>query len=273
MEIPRLFGGSSRAKSEFPDYPPVLRTAISLGRLLRDPLEEICAACANSRDLAGIHLHPLQDMLGEEYFSKAVHRAIINVVTSVGVDINRCVMHKFASAPLQFVAGLGPRKALGILNAIYKKGGRISSRDHLTMHMDHCVFTNCAGFIRIIDKYFKKNEEIDVRDNTRIHPEDYNLVMKMAIDALEKDCDDGLIADLMRESNKLDDLDLDQFADELERIERPKKKSALYDIKNEMMDPFSDPRNPYRDPDPNELFNIISGETQVSLKVGINDPS
>jgi transcription elongation factor SPT6 len=46
------------------------------------------------------------------------------------------------------------------------------------------VYTNAAGFIKVLDKYAKRTEDFEVLDSTRIHPDDYNLARKMAADAL-----------------------------------------------------------------------------------------
>ena len=52
----------ARAKREFPDFPPLLRYAASLGRRLQDPLLEIAGvALSGPADLAMMRLHPLQD--------------------------------------------------------------------------------------------------------------------------------------------------------------------------------------------------------------------
>ena len=53
-----------RAKREFPDFPPLLRYAVSLGRRLQDPLLEVAGVgLAGPADLAFLRLHPLQDMV------------------------------------------------------------------------------------------------------------------------------------------------------------------------------------------------------------------
>ena len=64
---------------------------------------------------------------------------------------------------------------------------------------------------------------IEVLDSTRIHPETYEWARKMAVDALEYDeaADDANPAEALEEilenPDKLKDLDLDAFAEELER--------------------------------------------------------
>ena len=45
--------------------------------------------------------------------------------------------------------------------------------------------------------------------------------------------------------DKLSDLDLDAFAEELERQDYGNKKTTLYDIRNELFAPFKERRDPY----------------------------
>ena len=68
------------------------------------------------------------------------------------------------------------------------------------------------------------NENVQLLDATRIHPETYIWATKMAIDALEYDDDEEdsnvkqrAIEEIMEDPEKLRDLDLDAFAIELER--------------------------------------------------------
>eukprot|EP01114_Cavostelium_apophysatum_P013868 TRINITY_DN3454_c0_g1_i4.p1 TRINITY_DN3454_c0_g1~~TRINITY_DN3454_c0_g1_i4.p1 ORF type:complete len:1553 (-),score=591.00 TRINITY_DN3454_c0_g1_i4:61-4719(-) len=271
-EVARIFQFTERANSDFPEYPAVLRQAISLGRLLQDPLTETAGLCSdNNESLCSLKLHASQDMVGKEFLAKYLHRCFINVVNLVGVDINRAVSHKFAVSCLQFVSGLGPIKSAALIQNVFRRGGKLASREELESlpNMGPVVFTNCAGFIRIRDKYFKKNEDLNVLDDTRVHPDDYSLVRKMATDALEKDGDE-VIEELMRKPKKLEEIDLDAFADELERSGKAKKKITLYDIKLEINKPFADEqRFPYRDPEPEELFTMLTGETEQTLREGL----
>ena len=268
LEVPLIYAASVRSSSEFPDFSSTMKQAISVGRFLLDPLTEMSSLCNDSTELYCLRLHSLQNMVNKEYLLKLLERCFITTVNTVGVDINKVVSHKHASNVLQFVSGLGPRKALYIINQIYRRGGKITSREELDM-LGPIVFTNCIPFLRIVSKHFNRNEDIEPLDDTRIHPNDYSLVRKMAADALGlRLSDEELILKLMRRPDKLDDIDLDAFADELERNGQPKKKTILYDIKQEITDPFKDLRPPYRSPDPNELFVLLTGETEATLKVG-----
>ena len=48
----------------------------------------------------------------------AVERVLVDVVNKVGVDINRAVTDPYYQHLLQFVAGLGPRKAQMLVKKI-----------------------------------------------------------------------------------------------------------------------------------------------------------
>ena len=66
-------------------------------------------------------VHPLQDMLHKADRRKFIERAFINVVNEVGVDINLAADRQLIHGnTVQFVAGLGPRKARQLLQIISK---------------------------------------------------------------------------------------------------------------------------------------------------------
>jgi transcription elongation factor SPT6 len=64
---------------------------------------------------------------------------------------------------------------------------------------------------------------VEVLDGSRVHPETYEWARKMAVDALEYDdtAEDanpaGALEEILENPERLKDLDLDAFADELER--------------------------------------------------------
>lgn len=61
---------------------------------------------------------------------------------------------------------------------------------------------------------------MEVLDSSRVHPETYEWARKMAVDALEADDNadpTGALEEILNAPEKLKDLDLDAFADELER--------------------------------------------------------
>lgn len=64
---------------------------------------------------------------------------------------------------------------------------------------------------------------VEVLDGSRVHPETYEWARKMAVDALEYDdtAEDanpaGALEEILESPDRLRDLDLDAFAEELER--------------------------------------------------------
>jgi transcription elongation factor SPT6 len=94
-------------------------------------------------------------------------------------------------------------------------------------HLGPRVFINCAGFLKIDTSSLGDSAEvyIEVLDSTRVHPETYEWARKMAIDALEYD--DGYedtstnpaaaLEEVLECPERLKELDLDAFAQELDR--------------------------------------------------------
>ncbi len=121
LEIPKIFANSSRADSEFPEFPAPLRQAVSLARCLMDPMTELASLSSDTNELLCLQLDPLQGSIQDKnYLVKMLERCFINVVNAVGVDINSAVMHKHAAHTLQHVAGFGPRKAAMLIQNIYR---------------------------------------------------------------------------------------------------------------------------------------------------------
>lgn len=63
---------------------------------------------------------------------------------------------------------------------------------------------------------------MEILDGSRVHPETYEWARKMAVDALEYDDDEGTnpagaLEEILEAPERLKDLDLDAFAEELER--------------------------------------------------------
>ena len=124
---------------------------------------------------------------------------------------------------------------------------------------------NAAGFLRISQDpelprppKNRHNEDADVADpldNTRIHPEDYELARKMATDALELDEEDvhddhpshvvTLIMNDPDNEKKLDELNLDEFAVNMYESNQDKKRWTLVLIRQELLKPFKELRKKF----------------------------
>lgn len=154
--------------------------------------------------------------------------------------------------------------------------------------MTTSVFMNAAAFLRIPQddlaadlKRSADDDQSDILDDTRIHPEDYEVARKMAADAMEYDEEDiaGLksesqaVTDVMNDDpRKLDDLSLDDFASELAKILGVPKRLTLYGIRDEMQGPYAESRGDFMQPTPLEVFTMLTGETKATLDRGLIIP-
>ena len=96
----------------------------------------------------------------------------------------------------------------------------------------------------------------------------------MAVDALEYDdtSDDanpaGALDEILESPERLKDLDLDAFAEELERQGYGNKHITLYDIRAELNHRYKDLRTPYRPPTQEEKFNMLTKESPQTFYIG-----
>ncbi|KAI8320157.1 hypothetical protein GQ54DRAFT_225732 [Martensiomyces pterosporus] len=271
-EVARLWWDSDMARTEFPDLRKEERYCISVARTLQDPAIEYAAL---GKSIIHLPLHPAQRDVDQDALFSVVQRALVNVVNKVGVDINELAVYPHKQAILQYVSGLGPRKAQGIINKIGPGEKMLESRSDLIVKRlcTRTVFVNCASFLRI------RPAAMDILDDTRIHPEDYELARKMALDALDIEDDDEeedsggrhgrrradgpsrYVAEVMRRSpEKLDELDLVKYAEELKRLLDVHKLETLKFIKQEMQHPNNDPRNEFTQPQDKEILKMLTGE-------------
>ena len=277
-DVPRLYMDSKRASKEFDDasFPSLLKYCISLGRKVQDPTMEYAGLVNTHDDIKLLRLHPLQSLVPDDKFRYIVEKAFMNVVNSCGVDINLAVIQPHHSHTLQFVSGLGPRKAQAIRAKIGQGTGRLESRQELILQRicPAKIFMNCASFIRIRRKHFIRRRHgdgmLDVLDDTRIHPEDYALARKMTASALDIDEyaeDSSHIRDIMdgtEDIERLNLLMLDDYANELLASHGPKR-IALDEIKDELMRPYKERRGRFDPPGIDEVFTLLTNETNETL--------
>ncbi|KAJ1990625.1 Transcription elongation factor spt6 [Coemansia spiralis] len=270
-EIARLWWDCEQARSEFPNLRKEERYCVSVARTLQDAAVEYASL---GKDVLKLHLHKDQRSVDENRLFPIIERAFVNVINKVGVDINETAMHAHKQSVLQYVSGLGLRKAQGIIKKIGFGDRLLESRSDLIVRRlcTRTVFVNCASFLRI------RPAVIDILDNTRIHPEDYDLARKMALDALDIEDDDEedtgnrrgrkradgpsrYVAEVMRRSpEKLDELDLVKYAEELKRLLDVHKLETLKFIKQEMQHPNDDPRSEYQQPSDTKVLEMFTGE-------------
>ncbi|ORY86367.1 SH2 domain-domain-containing protein [Protomyces lactucae-debilis] len=281
-EVARLYQCSPRAVKEYPQYGPLYRYCVALAHYVQSPLHEYVAL---GRDLLALNLHPQQSLLPEDKLWASLETAIVDVVNIVGVDVNKAQLSSYEENLLPYVSGLGPRKADSLMRRLAQQGGHLKNRTQLlkTANLPKNVFVNCASFLKIpFDTAefeaarTEEQQEMDILDSTRIHPEDYELANKMAMDAQDLDEEDlvnlaGGPVLLMRESDatdKIGDLILEDYAEELKRAFNQPKLLTLRLIAREIVNPYQDIRRPYHTLTSDELFIMLTGELVSSLEAG-----
>lgn len=129
-EFAKLFIQSKVCEQEMQgqNLPNIVRIAIALARQVQDPLLCYAQLCNQDRDILAIKLHPMQQVLiassggrssdDSSELLRLLEIEFINKVNEVGVDLNRCNIAPHTAHVLQFVSGLGPRKAQHIVKGM-----------------------------------------------------------------------------------------------------------------------------------------------------------
>ncbi|KZT53981.1 transcription elongation factor Spt6 [Calocera cornea HHB12733] len=283
-EVARIYQNSARAAQEHGGLSVIARYCVGLARYVQNPLNEYAAL---GEDLSIVKFDDDQKLLPKAKLLAAMERALVTLVNRVGVDLLRAVSDPYYQHLLRFVCGLGPRKAQALVSRLIKNNGTIENRARLSMEsiLSWTVFLNAAAFLYIPQEAGKINrkakqidEQPDPLDETRIHPEDYQLARKMATDALDMDEEDFVndhpsapVAQLMQDDDaakKLDDLSLDDFAISLLERLKDRKRYTLDMLKEELLNPYREKRSPFAVPNEWQVMTMLTGETRRTLYVG-----
>eukprot|EP01124_Arcella_intermedia_P007505 TRINITY_DN14602_c0_g1_i1.p1 TRINITY_DN14602_c0_g1~~TRINITY_DN14602_c0_g1_i1.p1 ORF type:complete len:1488 (+),score=459.79 TRINITY_DN14602_c0_g1_i1:541-4464(+) len=265
-EAANIYSSSKHAEKTYPSLSIGARRAISLGRRVLDPLVEYSRLCNRDKEVLCLKLHNLQDFVNQNVLFDTLERVFVTLVNAIGVDINQALAHEWKSMALPFIAGLGHRKALHLLQELRKTTSAITKRADLTRYLaKDKVWRNAIGFLKVC---FTDCENL--LDTTRIHPEDYNYAIKIAMDAIGRPglSDEDYVSRLMQDPKKLDDINIEDFADLLHERMDVLKRYTLYEIKNELNNPFRDCRNPYADMEVNEVFSLME-EIEEGMLVAV----
>ncbi|KAJ9156006.1 Transcription elongation factor Spt6 [Pleurostoma richardsiae] len=287
-EVARLYKDSARAVAEHPSLNPLTRYCVALARYMQNPMKEYAAL---GKDITSLAFHPCQHLLPHDKLAKHLETAMVDMVNLCGVDINEAVNDSYTANLLPYVAGLGPRKATAVIKGINANGGAVNSRDELVGDPDSGklpvvgprVWNNCASFLYI--EYDTTNPHSDPLDNTRVHPEDYELGRKMAADALELDEEDvkaetdengpgAIVRKLFKEDEqeKVNELILEEYAEQLESQYSQRKRATLETIRAELQAPYEELRRNFAILSPDEIFVMFTGETKETLADGMIVP-
>jgi len=212
-----IYSASSVAREEFPEYDITVRSAISIGRRLIDPLAELVKIDPKSIGV-GQYQHDVDAHLLNEKLSFTVS----NCVNNVGVNLNTA-----SKELLAYVSGIGQTLAKNIVD-FRNQNGKFSSREKLidVPRMGFSSFTQCAGFLRIPDA-------INILDNTGVHPERYAVIKKMAKDT-------GCDLESFISNKKFLQVDLNNYVNDEFGL------PTLTDIIEELKKPGRDPRKQFK---------------------------
>ena len=159
-----IFATSSAGKKAIVGVEVGVRTAISIGRRLQDPLLELARMDVRTLGLGQTLDDVHQGMLQRELFA-----VTSSCIAQVGCDLNTVDQDL-----LELVPGLSTDQARAIVEHRRRIGG-FQNRAALAevAGLDASTVRNVAGFLRIVGG----TEPLDA---TPIHPEDYAIVMAVA---------------------------------------------------------------------------------------------
>ncbi|RMD42373.1 hypothetical protein DV735_g2784, partial [Chaetothyriales sp. CBS 134920] len=291
-EVARLYKASDRAKTDNPGLPPLTHYCVALAKYLQDPIKQYALL---GRDITSITFHSAQNLVDQAKLLKKLEMALVDNVNLVGVDIDEALVDPALAALLPYVAGLGPRKAANLIKTCLLNGGRVGGRfellgllpgDETLAHipLTQRVWQNAASFLNI--PWDDQIETSEYLDGTRIHPDDYDIARKMAADALELDEEDieeetrnggpaAILRRLVKQDaqDRVNDLVLEEYAEQLEKNLNAKKRSTLENIRAEIQDPYEELRRDFRDRlSTSQIFTMLTGETKDSIDKGMNIP-
>ncbi|PKA53008.1 hypothetical protein AXF42_Ash001989 [Apostasia shenzhenica] len=277
--LPRLFENSRVSSDQLPGQPGIVKRAVALGRYLQNPLAMVATLCGPGKEILSWKLCPLDDFLSPDEKYDMVEQIMVDATNQVGFDVNLAASHEWLFAPLQFVSGLGPRKASALQRA-FVRAGSIFNRKEIPMGkiMRKKVFINSVGFLRIhrSGAAAASSHVMDVLEDTRIHPESYYLAKTMAKDIVSEDAPDlindmdddsfEMVIEHARErSDLLRALVIEEYTKSITERFGVDKLETLADIRNELLHGFTDRRRLFTDPTPDEEFRMLFGETDDSL--------
>ncbi|RVW76552.1 Transcription elongation factor SPT6-like [Vitis vinifera] len=276
--LPRIYEHSRISSDQLPGQLGIVKRAVALGRFLQNPLAMIATLCGPGKEILSWKLGSLGYLLTPDEKYEMVEQVMVDVTNQVGIDINLAAAHDWLFAPLQFVSGLGPSKAGHLQRALIRIGA-VTCRKKLIEHGlgTMSVFRSAVGFLRVrCCGMASASSNMDLLDDTRIHPESYNLAKILAKDVykcFENDEIDDVVLEMaigyVRNHPKyLEDLKIFEYAKDYEIKHGKNKRETLYDIKMELLHGFRDWRSPYEEPSEDEEFLMITGENGDTLAEG-----
>ena len=162
-----VYSASPVAREEFPNEDVTVRGAVSIGRRLIDPLSELVKIEPRS-----IGVGQYQHSVDQGKLKQRLDVVVESCVNKVGVNVNTATKQI-----LTHISGLGPVLAENIVKYRAANGDFRTRKELLNVpRLGNKAFEQAAGFLRVVGGD-------NPLDSTAVHPESYNIVIKMA-----KDC-------------------------------------------------------------------------------------
>ena len=154
----------SESSKKFIDHrDETVREAVSLGRYVQDPLSETLNLWSHRPKenlVLKMALHSMQNLIPAKELHNQLESVVLQIVGEAGVNINRCFKMPHRASPLQFVSGLGPRKAEKFIQNIKNtiKDGYIPNREdlHGCGLLSNNTYIFCIGFLRFYHEDLKR---------------------------------------------------------------------------------------------------------------------
>jgi uncharacterized protein len=214
-----VYSTSPYGREELPAHEPAIRSAISIGRRLQDPLSELVKI-----EPANIGVGLYQHDVKAKHLRDSLESVVQSCVNFVGVDVNTA-----SPALLRHVSGLSQATARN-LHEWRTAHGRFNSRRQFldVPGFGEATYVQAAGFLKITDGE-------NPLDATWIHPESYDVAGRV-LERLGASPTDLQQAGALAERTA--SIDLDALA-----VELGVGRLLLADILEQLARPGRDPRD------------------------------
>jgi transcriptional accessory protein Tex/SPT6 len=216
------YATSPVGREEFPSFDAPLRSTISIGRRLQDPLGELVKIDPQHVGV-GLYQHDVHP----KHLKESLAEVIESCVNHVGVDLNS------AGVPLlKHIAGLNQHVAREIVE-YRKQNGPFAGRENLKQvaGLGDQRWAQAVGFVKV-------NEVVEPLDMAWIHPESYALARQLLTEL-------GFEPNVLREVNadhplhqKLENISVDDLSGKLHV-----PPGTVIDLLDAIVRPGRDPRD------------------------------
>ncbi|MBX7165058.1 MAG: RNA-binding transcriptional accessory protein [Pirellulales bacterium] len=158
-----VYSASPAAREELPQLEASVRSAVSIGRRLQDPLSELVKIEPSSIGV-GLYQHDVKS----KHLRTSLDDVVASCVNFVGVDLNTA-----SAALLRYVSGLNQATARRVIEH-RAEHGPFADREALKAvpGLGEASFVQSAGFLKIVDG-------TNPLDATWIHPENYDVAERL----------------------------------------------------------------------------------------------